>query len=191
MSNVIVGNQRFHRRPTLGLDHPPWTKSSCHSTRQSTTSVVALSSGYNNPKNQGTTMWHGGLLLQSSTFQQPQSSDSLLTTTLKTNVPRRVATKIFPATSELWLTSYNNPENQGTPICQDGLLLKSFQQPQNSDWLLTTTLKTKARQCAKVGCYQNLSPELWLTAAMLRSSCLAVKELPEKNNLTFNRFCPG
>ena len=26
---------------------------------------------------------------------------------------------------------------------------------------------------------------------MLRSSCLAVKELPEKNNLTFNRFCPG
>ena len=51
-------------------------------------------------------------------------------------MPRRVATTIFPTTSELWLTSYNNPENQGTPICQDGSLLKSFQQPQSSDWLL-------------------------------------------------------
>ena len=62
VSNVIVGNQRFHRRPTLWsrspsldlvqlsldktiyniyrLAHPPWTKSSCHSTRRSTTSTL-------------------------------------------------------------------------------------------------------------------------------------------------------
>ena len=62
VSNVIVGDQRFHRRPTLWsrspsldlvqlsldktiyniyrLAHPPWTKSSCHSTRRSTTSTL-------------------------------------------------------------------------------------------------------------------------------------------------------